>query len=110
VTGKAETNDRIARVAFRNAECNLLQGTPRSLPRPLGTGLGAERRRSLGLAIVRRLIVSQMPTLSTTPVISLALARLPRRRAGRTNKRPGVELAEARVSRQGRIKAALLTG
>ncbi len=52
--------------------CALLGG----LPLALGTGTGAELRRPLGIAIVGGLIVSQMLTLFTTPVIYLVLDRL----------------------------------
>jgi multidrug efflux pump len=46
------------------------------MPLAFGTGIGSELRRPLGIAIVGGLIVSQMLTLFTTPVIYLSLDRL----------------------------------
>ena len=55
-----------------------------ALPLALGTGVGSEMRRPLGVAIVGGLIFSQMLTLYTTPVVYLYLDRL---RVWRENRR-----------------------
>ncbi len=55
------------------------------IPLALGSGIGAELRRPLGIAIVGGLIFSQMLTLYTTPVIYLAFDRLAKRVARRTS-------------------------
>ncbi len=47
-----------------------------ALPLAFGTGTGSELRRPLGITIVGGLIVSQMLTLYTTPVVYLTLDRL----------------------------------
>src|SRR5581483_4960125 len=47
-----------------------------ALPLAIGTGMGSELRRPLGIAIVGGLIVSQMLTLFTTPVVYLYMDRM----------------------------------
>jgi multidrug efflux pump subunit AcrB len=68
--------------------CALLGG----MPMAFGFGVGSELRQPLGIAIVGGLIVSQMLTLFTTPVIYLYLDRFSKRfsRAQQFKNRPGI--------------------
>jgi len=54
-----------------------------ALPLAFGTGTGSELRRPLGITIVGGLVVSQLLTLYTTPVVYLALDRMRLRALGR---------------------------
>ncbi len=56
------------------------------LPLALGTGVGSELRRPLGITIVGGLIVSQVLTLYTTPVVYLFFDRLAKRVSHRRSK------------------------
>ena len=66
-----------------------------ALPLALGTGTGYELRRPLGITIVGGLILSQMLTLYTTPVVYLEFDRLRLRFQGkqRDNLAPGARPA-----------------
>ncbi len=65
---------------FRPIMMTTLAALLGALPLALGTGLGSELRRPLGISIVGGLLFSQVLTLFTTPVIYLALDRFSRHR------------------------------
>jgi multidrug efflux pump len=65
---------------FRPIMMTTLVALLGALPLALGHGDGAELRRPLGISIVGGLLVSQILTLYTTPVVYLTLDRLRRKR------------------------------
>jgi multidrug efflux pump len=56
-----------------------------ALPLAFGKGTGSELRQPLGITIVGGLIVSQLLTLYTTPVVYLTLDKLRLRLSGKTH-------------------------
>jgi multidrug efflux pump len=77
-----------AMLRFRPIIMTTLAALFAAVPLMFGWGEGAELRRPLGLAIFGGLIVSQMLTLFTTPVIYLAFDRVARRWGGREPSKP----------------------
>ncbi|CCK15120.1 Multidrug transporter MdtB [Cronobacter universalis NCTC 9529] len=61
---------------FRPILMTTLAALLGALPLMLSTGVGAELRRPLGIGMVGGLLVSQVLTLFTTPVIYLLFDRL----------------------------------
>ncbi len=84
-----EAIHQAAMLRFRPILMTTLAALFAAVPLMLGWGEGAELRRPLGLAIFGGLIVSQMLTLFTTPVIYLGFDRLARRFERRKEAKPG---------------------
>ncbi len=91
--GTEEAIHEAARLRFRpilmTTMCALLAG----IPLMLGTGIGSEIRQPLGYAIVGGLLVSQLLTLFTTPVVYIYMDRL------------GITVSRLRGSRSGMEEA-----
>ncbi|HEV7158359.1 MAG TPA: multidrug efflux RND transporter permease subunit [Caulobacteraceae bacterium] len=90
--GKAprEAIHQAALLRFRPIVMTTLAALFAALPLMLGWGVGSELRHPLGISIVGGLIVSQVLTLFTTPVLYLQFDRLARRFGG-----PNVSKGEA---------------
>jgi multidrug efflux pump len=68
-----------------------------AVPLAMGSGMGAELRRPLGIAIIGGLVFSQVLTLYTTPVIYLAFDRVAKRLGRRVSAGPAAHLAPEEV-------------
>jgi multidrug efflux pump len=71
---------RAARLRLRPILMTTMAAIFGAVPLALGTGDGAEMRQPLGIAIVGGLILSQLLTLYTTPVVYVLMDRLSRKR------------------------------
>jgi multidrug efflux pump len=72
----AESIEQACILRFRPILMTTTAALLGALPLALGTGIGSELRRPLGVTIIGGLIVSQLLTLYTTPVVYLSLDRL----------------------------------
>ena len=79
---------RASLLRFRPIVMTTLAAVFGAVPLAIGWGEGAELRHPLGIAIIGGLLVSQVLTLLTTPVVYLALDRF---------RRPGREVRAARL-------------
>jgi multidrug efflux pump len=80
---------------FRPIMMTTLSAIFGAIPLAFGTGMGSELRRPLGISIIGGLLLSQLLTLYTTPVVYLAMDRLRLRALGRSDNRPSSQSREA---------------
>jgi len=73
---------------FRPIMMTTMAALLAALPLMVGTGTGSELRHPLGITIVGGLLLSQLLTLFTTPVIYLYFDRFERRLSGRQGPAP----------------------
>jgi multidrug efflux pump len=92
--GPVESIRQACLLRFRPILMTTMAAILGALPLMLGTGVGSELRRPLGFAIVGGLVVSQVLTLFTTPVIYLYFDRLAVRLGGRRANAPLKPAAE----------------
>ena len=93
-----EAIHQAALLRFRPILMTTLAALLGALPLMLGTGVGSELRQPLGVTMVGGLIVSQLLTLFTTPVIYLGFDALSSRWADRRNRRNGPSLRNNEVT------------
>jgi multidrug efflux pump len=70
---------------FRPIMMTTMSAICGALPLAFGTGTGSELRKPLGITIVGGLVLSQLLTLYTTPVVYLVMDRLRLAALGRTH-------------------------
>jgi multidrug efflux pump len=90
----AEAIFESSRLRFRPILMTNLAALFAGIPLAFGSGIGSELRRPLGIAMVGGLLLSQILTLYTTPVIYIFFDRLASRLASRHRVRPAYDTAE----------------
>ncbi len=78
-TGQESSREAIYNAAllrFRPIMMTTLAALLGALPLAFGSGVGSEFRKPLGISIIGGLIISQMLTLYTTPVVYLAMEKV----------------------------------
>jgi len=80
---------------FRPIMMTTMAALLAGLPLALGTGIGSELRRPLGISMVGGLLLSQVLTLYTTPVIYIFFDQLAHRFASRRAPEVGPEAVPA---------------
>ena len=82
---------RAARLRLRPILMTTFAALFGAVPLVVGGGMGAELRQPLGISLIGGLLLSQLLTLFTTPVIYLAFDRLAARLRGRRRRGDGAE-------------------
>jgi multidrug efflux pump len=90
----AEAIFEASRLRFRPILMTTLAALFAGIPLAFGSGIGSELRRPLGIAMVGGLLLSQILTLYTTPVIYIFFDRLASRLSARNSVRPAYDTAE----------------
>jgi multidrug efflux pump len=90
----AEAIFEASRLRFRPILMTTMAALFAGIPLAFGSGIGSELRRPLGIAMVGGLLLSQILTLYTTPVIYIFFDRLASRLASRRRVRPAYDTAE----------------
>jgi multidrug efflux pump len=90
----AEAIFEASRLRFRPILMTTLAALFAGIPLAFGSGIGSELRRPLGIAMVGGLLLSQILTLYTTPVIYIFFDRLASRLAARNRVRSAYDTAE----------------